>query len=128
MYKITFYWNERGDEPVREFLNELTPKTREKIQVRLGLLKTYGPELKRPYADKVKDKLYELRIRFGSDQTRILYFFMIGKRIVLVHGFRKKSSAIEFSDMNTAERRMNDFMARVSDGKIKLTEGNDEGA
>ncbi len=74
MYEITFYWNERGDEPVREFLNSLPEKTQQKINIWINLLKAEGPALRRPYADKIKDKLYELRVRQGSDQTRILYF------------------------------------------------------
>ncbi len=119
MYEIAFYWNERGDAPVREFLNSLPAKTQKKIHAWISLLKAEGPALRRPYADKIKDKLYELRVRLGSDQTRVLYFFMMGKRIVLVHAFRKKSSALDVSDIQIAERRMNDFLARIDDRKIR---------
>lgn len=126
MYKITFYWNERGDAPVREFLNQLPDKIRAKVQKWIALLKATGPDLRRPYADKVKGKLYELRVRLGSDQTRILYFFMMGNRIVLLHGFRKKSSAIEIADIEIAERRMNDFFTRAANGRVSLEEDNNE--
>ena len=120
MYKIIFYWNERGDEPVRDFLLTLPIKNRKKIAVWIDLLKQEGPHLRRPYADKVKDKLYELRIRQSSDQIRILYFFLLGHKLIMLHGFRMKSSAIDFSDIQLAEQRRLDFLQRIQSRKISL--------
>ena len=37
------------------------------------------------------DGVFELRTTFGSDTTRIFYFFVIGKQVVLINGFIKKS-------------------------------------
>mgnify|MGYP000926016628 CR=1 FL=1 len=53
---------------------------------------------------------------------------MIEKRIVLAHAFRKKSSALDVSDIQIAERRMNNFLARIHDGKIRLMGCDDEKA
>ncbi len=120
MFKTHFYWDERGQRPVEDLISSLPHKMRQKVSAWINLLERQGPDLKRPYADKVQDKLYELRIRLGSDNIRILYFFFLRGNIILLHGFRKKSWEIQRSDLNLAERRMNDFIARYEQGKIKL--------
>lgn len=119
MYQVIFYWNEKGEKSVYDFISTFPDKTVQKIAAWLDLLEQQGPSLRRPYADKVKDKLYELRIRFGSDNVRILYFFFLKNKIVLLHGFRKKDWEIKIADLQIAERRMHDFIVRHNAGKIK---------
>ncbi|MBI3313618.1 MAG: type II toxin-antitoxin system RelE/ParE family toxin [Candidatus Omnitrophica bacterium] len=119
-YEVIFYWNEKGRFPVQEFIDSLPEKTCEKIARWITLLKQQGPALERPYADKVQDKLYELRIRLGPDNIRILYFFYLRDKIILLHIFRKKNWGIERRDLDLAEKRMQNFIARHQSGKIKL--------
>lgn len=108
MYQIKFYKNRRGDSPVKEFIDSLDPQTQMKVAQFLGLLEEMGPRLKRPFADKLAGKIYELRPKQG----RILYFFFAGDKIVLVHGFLKKTNAVERSDIELAERRRVDWIFR----------------
>ena len=122
MYQAVFYWDERARVPVRDLIESLPEKIRQKIAAWIELLEQEGPSLKRPYADKVQDKLYELRIRLGSDNIRILYFFFVKDKIILLHGFRKKEWEIKRSDLELAERRMHDFIERYGKGKIKLSD------
>ena len=53
-------------------------------------------------------KIRELRIVFGSNQYRLLYFFF-GKIIVITHGFIKKTDAVPVNEIKTAERYMEEF-------------------
>ena len=122
MYQAIFYWDERGRVPVRDLIESLPEKIRQKIAAWIEFLEQEGPSLKRPYADKVQDKLYELRIRLGSDNIRIIYFFFVKDKIILLHGFRKKEWEIKRSDLELAERRMRDFNERYGKGKIKLSD------
>ena len=122
MYRAIFYWDERGRIPVRDLIQSLPEKIRQKIAAWIDLLEQEGPSLKRPYADKVQDKLYELRIRLGSDNIRILYFFFLKNKVILLHGFRKKDWEIKRSEMELAERRMHDFIERSEKGKIRLND------
>ena len=119
-YQILFYWNERGDSPVCDFLDSLPVKARAKIAAWIGLLEKEGPSLKRPYADKLKDKLYELRVRLGPDNVRIIYFFYLKDRIILLHAFRKKDWKVDQRDIEVSENRMSDFMDRYLKGRIQL--------
>ena len=121
IYEAVFYWDERGHVPVREMVESLPEKMRTKIAAWVDLLVQEGPSLRRPYADKVQDKLYELRIRFASDNIRILYFFFLSNKIILLHAFRKKDWKLKRGDLELAERRMLDFIHRCKNGKISLT-------
>ena len=57
----------------------------------LELLEWKGNALREPYSKAVSDGIFELRAIQGNNITRILYFFMDGKKIILTNGFVKKS-------------------------------------
>lgn len=57
----------------------------------LDLLEMNDPLLREPYSKPLENRIFELRIKQGSDITRVLYFFIIGKKAVLTNGFVKKS-------------------------------------
>lgn len=116
MYNIVFYMSERSDSPVDDFLDRLDKKSQAKVAAYLSLLEEQGPNLKRPYADTVGGKIRELRIHHGSNQYRILYFFQVLDQIVLVHAFSKKTQQLKKKDIELAERRMEDWMRRFSEG------------
>lgn len=112
MYRIIFYTAERGDSPIDDFLDGLDEKSRAKIEAHMSLLEDLGPNLKRPYADSVRGKIRELRIQYGSNQYRILYFFQLHKLIILLHAFSKKTPQLKKKDISLAERRMQDWIQR----------------
>jgi phage-related protein len=120
LYQISFYRNERGDEPVHEFIQGLSLKTHRKIAALFQLLEIEGPNLRRPYADYIGRKLYELRIRFGADQIRIFYFFFLNTKIILVHAIRKQTQALDVRDIDAAHQRMQDLIKRYHEGKIQF--------
>ena len=118
MYNLVFYTTERGDSPVDDFLDELDKKSRAKVAAHLSLLEEQGPNLNRPYADVVREKIRELRIHHSSNQYRILYFFHLREQIVLVHAFSKKTQQLKEKDIELAERRMEDWMRRFPAGGV----------
>ena len=116
MYSLVLYTTERGDSPIDEFLDGLDKKSRAKVAAHLSLLEEQGPNLKRPYADSVRGKIRELRIRYSSNQYRILFFFYVRDRIVLLHAFSKKSQQLKEKDIELSERRMEDWIRRFTSG------------
>ncbi len=116
MYRIVYYSSARGDCPVLEFIESLDEKAATKVLAFIELLKEKGPNLLRPYADKVRGPVRELRVQLGHRNIRTLYFFMRREDIVLVHSFLKKTNAIEEADIRLAESRMADWIHR-SGGK-----------
>ena len=111
MYQVIFYETSRGDCPVQDFLDELEKKPRAKILKFIGHLERLGPDLPRPYADGIRDKIRELRIPYGRRQWRFLYFFD-GERVVMTQGFLKKTWAVPEEEIERALRRMEDWFCR----------------
>jgi len=48
----------------------------------------------------------------GKLNTRVLYFFARGQRIITVHGIRSKSQRISERDINVALERKKDWWLR----------------
>ena len=74
-FKLIAYEKENGEVPVEEFLDSVNPKMRAKIFGLLGILQEKGNMLREPYSKHLDDGIFELRCKFGSDITRVLYFF-----------------------------------------------------
>ncbi|MFH1258984.1 MAG: type II toxin-antitoxin system RelE/ParE family toxin [Elusimicrobiota bacterium] len=120
MYKIVFYETRRGDYPTKDFIQELDKKARAKIWRHLDLLAKEGPNLLRPYADHVRGKIKELRIKTGAGNIRIFYFFFIERTIILLHAFKKKTQKLPENEIGHAERNMTDCVSRYEQGEFEL--------
>ncbi len=83
-----------GTTPLTEWLDELEesePRAYAKCLAFILLLSQLGYQLRRPHADTLGDGIHELRIRVGTVNYRILYFFMGANIACLSHGFTKES-------------------------------------
>ena len=113
-YEVIFYKREDGHSPTDDFLDNLSSKERAKVEKWIEQLEIYGPNLPRPFADTIRGKIRELRIRFGNQHYRLLYFFF-GKMIVVTHGFVKRARAIPEEELIRGIRFMNDFIQRTAE-------------
>ncbi|MBI1977618.1 MAG: type II toxin-antitoxin system RelE/ParE family toxin [Candidatus Omnitrophica bacterium] len=118
-YEVIFYKKENEECPTDEFLDSLSSKVRAKLQKWIEQLEIWGPSLPRPYADTIRDKIRELRVKFGGANYRFLYFFA-GKMIVITHGFVKKTDRVPGEEVERAIRFMNDFQERLKRGEFEL--------
>ena len=112
-FTIEFYKTVSGQCPVREFLDALKDSDPDDFaSVMSGLAKLRNRVYHRPPLSKpAGDDLFELR-HVGKLNTRILYFFMKGRRIVAVHGIRHKGIKIAARDRETAIERRDDWLER----------------
>ena len=79
MYEIILYDTEDGRCPVQELLDSLEPKLLAKTLRTIDLLEMNGPLLREPYSKPLENGIFELRTKQGSDITRVLYFFIVGR-------------------------------------------------
>jgi hypothetical protein len=87
--KVIIFKESDNSVPLREWMNSIPQKAREKCIAKVDRLKMFGNELRRPDCDMLTDGIYELRARLGNVHYRILYAFC-GKNIVLLsHGCTK---------------------------------------
>lgn len=118
-YDVEFYQKENGDVPVMDFLLSLQSKMRAKAYSEIELLKKHGPDLREPYVKSLKgDKnkgIYELRIKFSSDISRIFYFSFQQNTFVLLCGFIKKSDKTPERELEKARKYKIDYERRCRD-------------
>ena len=102
MYEIILYDTEDGRCPVQELLDSLEPKL---------LAKTFRT-IELPYSKPLENGIFELRAKQGSDITRVLYFFIVGKKAVLTNGFIKKSQKTPKAEKELAKKYKADYERR----------------
>lgn len=112
-FEVIFYETLDGECPIEEFLNSFDKKMRAKIIGMLEILEERGNTLREPYSKFLGDGIFELRCKFGSDITRILYFFVYERKIVLTNGFVKKTIKTPVKQIQTAKVRRIDFLERM---------------
>ena len=113
-FSVEFYVTAGGASPVQEFLDELKASDPDDFAaVVAGLAKLRDRRYHRePLSKALEDGLFELR-HVGKLNTRVIWFFMKGRRIVAVHGIRNKGQAVTSRDLRTALGRMRDWKQRA---------------
>ena len=98
---IYYFIDERGRNPVKEFIRTLPQNERTKVFAYLAELRDKGHQLRRPLADYLGEGVYELRPK----ADRIFYFFFLKDNAVLVHAIRKKTDKISRRDFELCLKR-----------------------
>src|SRR3990167_563663 len=106
--KVLFYKDEDGSVPVINWLDKLPSKALKKCTIRIERLAELGYELRRPEADLLRDKIYELRIGLQGINYRILYFYHGTIAAMLAHGITKEQE-VPSQEINKALERKRKF-------------------
>jgi phage-related protein len=69
-------------------------------------MELYGPDLGMPHTRSMGEGLFELRLKAAGGIARVFYCTMIGKRIVMLHQFTKKTEKTLSRELATARRRL----------------------
>jgi len=114
MFTIEYYELPNGDKPVKIFINGLDLKMRAKAFGRIELLEEHGNTLREPYSKAMGDGIFELRIDFAGDITRIFFFFMIGRKAVLTNDIIKKEEKTPQNALDLAKKYKTDYERKHS--------------
>lgn len=85
---------------------------RAKLERSILLLQQVGPTLRLPYSEYLEDGIFEIRAKQGSNITRILYFFFVGKKITLTNGFIKKTQKTPKNQIELAKKYRDEYKNR----------------
>ena len=118
-FTVEFYERDNGEKPCLEFLNTLEVKLRAKAFRDMALLEEKGTELRLPYSEHLDDGIFELRTKQGRNIIRNLYFFFVGNKIIITHGFRKKTQKVPSGEIERAKEYRKDYLARNSQKEEK---------
>ncbi len=108
-YEIIFFKKEDGTCPVQDFLDSLDKKMRAKMLRCILLLEQNGHDLREPYSKSLGDGIFELRAIQGTNITRVLYFFVSCKKIILTNGFIKKAQKTPRAEIKTAKQYRKEY-------------------
>lgn len=111
-----YYRDISGVEPVNDFIESLSTKRAAKIddhvEEHLNGRPPEAPPPAFPVTSQIHGELRELRVRFANTRYRLLYQ-RSDNLVVLLHAFEKDTGAVPEADKRLAERRMQDFKARM---------------
>lgn len=102
---VNFYQEPSGNEPVRKWLKELDKDTRLIIGEDLKRVQYRWP-LGLPLVRGMGNGLWELRSTLPNRIARIL-FITRSNKIILLHGFIKKTESTPDQDLELARKRSN---------------------
>ena len=111
-FRVIFYDLPDGTKPIKQFLTELDTKMRAKMLRAISRLEFAGNDLREPDSKHLSDGIFELRAKVGTDISRVMYFFMVGKRAILTHGFVKKTDKTPASEIDRAKRYRDEYLSR----------------
>lgn len=101
-WRIVFYKDARGNDPIEEYLNRLPAAERVAAVEAIRLLQEFGTFLGMPHAKHIRGKVWELR----PEANRFFYFAYVGRRFIILHAYRKQSRKTPRRELAVAERRL----------------------
>lgn len=102
-----FYRMHGGKEPVRDWLLRLNRRDRKTIGKDIQKLE-FGWPIGMPYSRPLGRGCYEVRSDISDKRIARVIFFIRNDRMVLLHGFVKKSRTTPNSDLRVAITRKKD--------------------
>ncbi len=114
-FEILYYYNREGHIPVTEFLDELArtqPRLYRLTVAGIGKIENrayHGPPLTQMI--DAEDDILELRVG-NRDISRVFFYFLHGRRIVLTNGYVKKGQKLDDNELARAKRYKRDWLVR----------------
>ena len=109
--KVVFFKTETGNEPVREWLKELSKEDCKVIGTDI-LTVQYAWPVGKPLVDNLGDGIWEVRSRLDNRIARTL-FAMVDQEIVLLHGFIKKQQQTPQDELELAKKRKKQYLQNL---------------
>ena len=113
-WTVDAYQDARGQSPTNDYLRALPTKDRARVVRAILLLEDYGPVLRMPHARHLRGKLWELRIDGRPNSYRVLYVGVPGRKFIVLHVFAKKTDKTPSREIETAERRLAEYLERMT--------------
>jgi phage-related protein len=102
--QVYFFKTTSGKQPVRDWLKEMPLEDRKIIGDDLKTAQ-FGWPLGMPLIRKIDPNLWEVRSKLQNRIARVL-FTVDGDKMVLLHGFIKKSQKTPANDLKIAKQRL----------------------
>jgi len=101
--RVIFFRTDAGNEPVRDWLLELTTNDKKTIGADILAVQWAWP-VGKPLVDSLGGGLWEVRSNLGNRIARV-FFIIVDEEIILLHGIIKKSRTAPKQDLDLARKR-----------------------
>jgi phage-related protein len=68
-----------------------------------------GPNLGEPHTKALGDGLLEIRLKGAEGIARVMYCTLVGRKIVVLHSFIKKTDKIPATDLTLSRKRLKEI-------------------
>lgn len=106
--RVIFFRTATGNEPVREWLLDLTIDDRKSIGADILAVQWVWP-VGKPLVDSLGAGLWEVRSSLGDRIARV-FFIIVSEEIILLHGILKKSRTAPKQELNLARKRQSLYL------------------
>jgi phage-related protein len=103
-YTITYY-----SQAVQDQILDLPDGLAARYIVLTRRMVALGPNLGEPHTKAFGDGLFELRLKAVEGIGRVFFCTLVGRRIVMLHSFVKKSARTPVRERELAEARMKEI-------------------
>ncbi|HEX5126266.1 MAG TPA: type II toxin-antitoxin system RelE/ParE family toxin [Rhodocyclaceae bacterium] len=103
-YSIVYY-----SEAVQEEILALPDTLAARYVMLTRRMVALGPNLGEPHTKAFGEGLFELRLKGAEGIARVFFCTLVGKRIVILHSFIKKSDKTPLRERAVAESRMKEI-------------------
>ncbi|MBI1763396.1 MAG: type II toxin-antitoxin system RelE/ParE family toxin [Acidobacteria bacterium] len=100
-YTIDYY-----SERVQEAIFALPDTLAARYVVLTRRMVAVGPKLGQPHTEAFSDGLFELRLKGAEGIARVFFCTLVGRRIVMLHAFVKKTQKTPQRELDIARKRM----------------------
>lgn len=104
-FKVVFFAENSGNQPVKEWLQELELDDQRKVGKSALMLQERWPMVSAPLVKSLGNGFFELRINLKNKIARVI-FVVQDKDIILLNGFIKKTQKTPINEIEVAVNRL----------------------
>ncbi|MDO8658015.1 MAG: type II toxin-antitoxin system RelE/ParE family toxin [Candidatus Levybacteria bacterium] len=110
-WRVIYYVSKNGNNPIRNFLDNLSPKQQAKILRIFMYIKEYGLQSVVSHVKKLSGtQLWEIRV-LGQDNIRVFYGLISKNGVLILHGFIKKKQKTPEKEIDLALKRYSEWQS-----------------
>jgi phage-related protein len=122
-YTIEYVELEHDIKPFKEFTLSLSLSLKERAKLFETInyfleLKNNNLPIKENLSKHLEDGIFELRTHLSDKIARTLYYYQVGQRIIITHGFIKKTQKTPKAEINRAKKLRQLYNERLKHDKL----------
>ena|SRR3989338_102343 len=112
-WQVIYYISPSGDNPIGDFLNNLNKQAQTKLLRIFDHIEEYGLQSVIRHIKKLSEtQFWEIRI-LGQDNIRVIYVIPTQFRVLVLHGFTKKTQKTSPKELEIASKRYQQYLLSI---------------